>query len=70
MFHANIMATLSNYEQQKNLEALWGSAWQKLTPKQQQLVTEVFSKQPKKSAYSVISENSCCLSENPLTAGN
>jgi len=51
MFNANIVATVSNDEQQKNLASLWGSAWQKLTPKQQQLVTEIFSKHPKRSTY-------------------
>lgn len=42
------IARVSNDAQQKNLEALWGSGWQKLTPKQQELVAEIFSQQPQK----------------------
>jgi hypothetical protein len=67
MFYANFMAGISNYEQQKNLEVLWGSAWQKLTPKQQELVTEILSTDPKKSSDLAISEGFRCKHENPIS---
>ena len=43
----NFTFTSSKYEEKK-LEELWGSSWKRLTPKQRQLVVEIFTNQTKK----------------------
>ena len=43
----NLTSTSSKYEEKK-LEELWGNSWKRLTPKQRQLVMEIYTNQTKK----------------------